>query len=79
MNGEFGDALVLARNTEGLRFYLTPDLFEVGEALIDMEELGVFGVRFGFGRGGVDELQYERSSRHDALTTGQKISANNAT
>lgn len=46
--GQLADALVLACDAERLLLDLAADLVEVGEALVDVEELAPLGVR---GRG----------------------------
>jgi len=70
---ELGHALVLTRDTERLLLNLAPDLGKVGEALVEVEELAPL-----VAAGRVDQLEDERSARHDALTARQEITPDDA-
>jgi hypothetical protein len=59
MYRQLGDAFVLASDAERLLLDLAPDLVEIDEALVEMEELAPFSAVAG---GRVDQLENERSS-----------------
>src|SRR6267154_121176 len=65
MYRQLRDAFVLASDAERLLLDLAPDLVEIDEALIEVEELAPFSAVAG---GRVDQLENERSARHDTLT-----------
>lgn len=72
---QLGDAFVLASDAERLLLDLAPDLVEIDEALVEMEELAPFSAVAG---GRVDQLENERSSRHDALAAREEIAPDDA-
>ena len=73
MNRQLGDALILSRDPERLSLDLFPDLAKVREALVEMQELTVFGIVWA-----VDELEDERAPGDDALAAGQEVAADDA-
>lgn len=75
MDRQLGDAFVLAGDAERLLLDLAPDLVEVDETLVEVEELAPL-VAVVAGR--VDQLEDERSARHDALATRQEIAPDDA-
>ena len=75
MDRQLGDALVLAGDAERLLLDLAPDLVEIDEPLVEVEELAPL-VALAAGR--VDQLEDERSACHDALATRQEIAPNDA-
>ena len=75
MDGQLGDAFVLASDAESLLLDLTPDLAEIDKSLIEVEELAPVSAIAG---GRVDQLEYERSARYDALAARQEIAPDDA-
>lgn len=75
MYRQLRDAFVLASDAERLLLDLAPDLVEIGEALVEVEELAPFSAVAG---GRVDQLQNERSARHDALAAREEIAPDDA-
>jgi hypothetical protein len=75
MDRQLGDAFVLACDAERLLLDLAPDLVKVDETLVEVEELAPF-VAVAAGR--VDQLEDERSARHDALAARQEIAPDDA-
>lgn len=75
MYRQLRDAFVLASNAERLLLDLAPDLVEIDEALVKVEELAPFSA---FAGGCVDQLQNERSARHDALAAREEIAPDDA-
>ncbi len=75
MDGQLGDACVLASDAESLLLDLTPDLAEIDKSLIEVEELAPVSAIAG---GRVDQLEYERSARYDALAARQEIAPDDA-
>jgi hypothetical protein len=75
MYRQLRDAFVLASNAERLLLDLAPDLVEIGEALVEVEEQAPFSAVAG---GRVDQLQNERSARHDALAAREEIAPDDA-
>ena len=75
MYWQFRDAFVLSSDAERLLLDLAPDLVEIDEALLEVEELAPFSAVAG---GGVDQLENERSARHDALAAWQEIAPDDA-
>ena len=75
MYRQLRDAFVLASDTERLLLDLAPDLVEIDEALVEVEELAPFSAVAG---GRVDQLENERSARHDALAAWQEIAPDDA-
>ena len=75
MYRQLGDAFVLTRNAERLLLDLAPDLVEIDKALVEMEKLAPFSAVAG---GRVDQLENERSSRHDALAAREEIAPDDA-
>ena len=75
MDRQLGDALVLAGDAERLLLDLAPDLVEIDEPLVEVEELAPL---LALATGRVDQLEDERSARHDALATRQEIAPNDA-
>ena len=73
MNRQLRNALILSRNPKRLGLDLFPDLAKVREALVEVEELAVFGVV-----GRVDELEDEWAARDDALAAGEEVAAYDA-
>jgi hypothetical protein len=69
------DAFVLASDAERLLLDLAPDLVEIDEALVEVEELAPFSAVAG---GRVDQLENERSARHDALAAREEIAPDDA-
>jgi hypothetical protein len=75
MYRQLRDAFVLASDTERLLLDLAPDLVEIDEALVEVEELAPFSAVAG---GRVDQLENERSARHDALAAREEIAPDDA-
>jgi len=75
VDGQLGDAFVLAGHAESLLLDLAPDLVEIDETLVEVEELAPFSTVSG---GRVDQLENERSTRHDALAAWQEIAPDDA-
>ena len=75
MDRQLGDAFVLAGDAERLLLDLAPDLIEIDEPLVEVEKLAPL-VALAAGR--VDQLEDERSARHDALATRQEIAPDDA-
>ena len=73
MNRQLANPLILPRNAERLRLDLLAYLAEIREALVEVEELAVFGVG-----GAVDELEDERAAGDDALAAGEEVAADDA-
>jgi hypothetical protein len=69
------DAFVLASRAVRLLLDLAPDLIELYEALVKVEELAPFSAVAG---GRVDQWENERSARHDALAAREKIAPDDA-
>lgn len=69
MYRQFRYPFILSCDAERLGFDLSSDLLEIRETTVDMEELSVFGVRVVRGGWRVYELEHERSSGDDALTS----------
>jgi hypothetical protein len=69
MDRQLRDAFVLSGDAERLLLDLASNLVEIDEPLVDMEELApLLAVA-----GRVDQLEDERSARHDALAARQEI------
>ena len=75
MYWQLRDAFILASDTEGLLLDLAPDLVEIDEALVEVEELAPFSAVTG---ARVDQLKNEWSARHDALAAREEIAPNDA-
>ncbi len=75
MYRQLRDAFVLASDAERLLLDLAPDLVEIDEAFVEMEELAPFSAVAG---GRVDQLENERSARHDALAAREEIAPDDA-
>jgi hypothetical protein len=75
MYRQLRDAFVLASDAERLLLDLAPDLVEIDEALVKVEELAPFSAVAG---GCVDQLENERSARHDALAAREEIAPDDA-
>jgi len=73
VDGQLGHALVLARDAERLLLDLAPDLGKVDEALVEVQELAPL-----VAAGCVDQLEYERPTRHDTLPAREKVAPDNA-
>jgi len=71
MDRQLGDAFVLSGDAERLLLDLAPDLVEIDEALVKMEELAP---RLAVA-GRVDQLEDERSARHDAGCSRRQLFA----
>ena len=72
---QFRDTFVLASDAERLLLDLTSDLVEIYEALVEVEELAPFSA---VADGRVDQLENERSTRHDALAAREKVAPDDA-
>lgn len=75
MYRQLRDALVLASDAVRLLLDLAPDLIEIDKALVEVEELAPFSAVAG---GRVDQLENERSARHDALAAREEIAPDDA-
>jgi hypothetical protein len=75
MYRQLRDAFVLASDAVSLLLDLAPDLVEIDKALVEVEELTPFSAVAGRH---VDQLENERSARHDALATREEIAPDNA-
>ena len=75
MYRQLRDAFVLASDAERLLLDLAPDLVEIDEALVKVEKLAPFSA---VGGGRVDQLENERSARHDALAAREEIAPDDA-
>jgi hypothetical protein len=75
MDGQFRDAFVLASDAKSLLLDLAPDLAEIDKSLVEVEELAPISAIAG---GRVDQLEYERSARYDALAARQEIAPDDA-
>lgn len=70
---QFRHALVLPGYAERLLLDLPPDLAEIHEPLVDVQELApLVAARC------VDQLEHQRPTRHDALSAREKVSPDNA-
>jgi hypothetical protein len=75
MYRQLRDTLVLAGDAIRLLLDLAPDLVEIDEALVEVEELAPFSAVAG---GRVDQLENEWSARHDALAAREEIAPDDA-
>ena len=74
MDRQLRHAFVLSGDAERLLLDLAPDLVEIDEPLVNVEELAPLLAVSGC----VDQLEDERSARHDALTARQEIAPDDA-
>jgi len=75
MYRQLRDAFVLASDAKSLLLDFAPDLAEINKALVEVEELAPFSAVAG---GRVDQLENERSARHDALSAREEIAPDDA-
>lgn len=74
MDRQLRHAFVLSGDAERLLLDLAPDLVEIDEPLVNVEELAPLLAVSGC----VDQLEDERSARHDALAARQEIAPDDA-
>ena len=81
VDGQLRDTLVLPSDPERLGLNLLANFAKVCKALVEMEELAVFGEcrrLDALSDGRVYKLQDERSARNNSLSSRQEVPADNA-